>query len=145
MRTQPIIPYTAADQVNALNRMAPELVTKRHRLGDPDTAASLLTIARNLERVAQEEGVSLRIVEASPSMPVPNPLSMPLANAVAERRTLQWNVSRGLLSAFPLLSLATWLAMTHRDWLTALLVGTMALTCLPLIVMSHQAECREVY
>ena len=132
MNSQPVIPYTAAEQVDPLNRMA------------PDTAATLLTIARNLERVALEEGVSLRIVEAFPSMPTPNPLSMPLARAQAERRTLQWNISRGLMTAFLPLAAATWLAMNHREWLISLLGGTMALACLPLIVMSHQAECREV-
>ncbi len=143
MSSQPIIPYTAAEQIAALKRLAPELATKCHQLPAPHTVQALIALARSVERVAAEEGVPLRIVEVR-SLPSPNPLATPLARERAARRRLQTNVQLGLMMAGSLLAVCAVLAYVDGSPEVAVGNATVALACLPLILMCRQALKVEV-
>lgn len=143
MSAQPIVPNTTAEQIDALKRMAPELVTKRNRLPEPHTVQALLAMARSVEQVAAEEGVPLRIVEVR-SVPSPNPLAAPLAHERVQRRMLLWNVERGLLASFVLMAMTA--VLVSQGWVRAasvvLLFQTLAYLPLLMLCRAAKAEVR---
>lgn len=130
MKTRPIIPYTAEEQISQLEHMAPELAELgAHR--------SIYTMVKHLQQVAEEEGFHLRIMEVD-SKPTPNPLAPRLAYERARYGLLLFHVERGLQSAFSFITVCVAMTFSARLWFTGGLLLFLALACLPLMVMCRR-------
>lgn len=130
MKTRPIIPYTAEEQISQLERMAPELAELgAHR--------SIYTMAKHLQRVAEEEGFHLRIMEVD-SKPTPNPLAPRLAYERARNGLLLFHVERGLLFSFVLIGVCAAMTLYGGLLFAGGLLTLLTLTCLPLMMMCRR-------
>jgi hypothetical protein len=104
--------------------------------------------AKNLQHVTERNQlpnrdatpVGLRIQEAYPALPAPNPMSMELVRQRVAFRMLQRYVRVGLLVAFFTLLVTFLVALIGNVWLLGGLLWVLTTACVPLWVPTRKAS-----